>query len=80
MHRYLLEIRVPRLVNNCRGSYERKALPTTHSWRDMAIAVADDRDELVQYAEQLPVECFYDGQRRYKIYDRLAGHSVCAER
>ena len=78
--RYLLEIRVSHLVNNRRESCERKALPVTHSYRHKVIASSGSRDELVRYAERLPIEWFFEHERRYRVFDRLDGYRVCAER
>lgn len=65
MHR--LEIREPHIVNNCKGSYERKAAPVSHTWRYRCVAISEDKQALTEYAERLPLEMFYQGDRKYRI-------------
>lgn len=65
MHR--LEIREPHIVNNCRGSYERKAAPVFHTWRYKCIAISEDKQALKDYAEKLPLDMFYQHECVYKI-------------
>lgn len=65
MHR--LEIKETYIVNNCKGSYERKAVPIFHSWRYKCVAVSENKQALIDYAEQLPLDMFYQRERVYKI-------------
>ena len=64
---YRLEIKEPHMVNNCNGSYERKASPVFHTWRMRCIAVSEDKQALEEYAEKLPLEMFYFRKREYVI-------------
>ena len=64
---YRLEIRVPHIVNNCKDSYERKAVPVFHTWRYKCIAISEDKQALEDYAERLPLEMFYQHERVYKV-------------
>lgn len=64
---YRLEIKEPHMVNNCNGSYERKASPVFHTWRMRCIAVSKDKQALEEYAEKLPLEMFYFRKREYVI-------------
>lgn len=64
---YRLEIREPHIVNNCKDSYERKAVPVFQTWRYRCIALSENKQSLIDLAEQLPLEAFYQHERTYKI-------------
>lgn len=64
---YRLEIKEPHIVNNCKGSYERKSTPVLHTWRDRCIAISENKQSLIDYAELLPIEMFYNRKREYVI-------------
>jgi hypothetical protein len=65
---YRLEIREPHIINNCGGSYERKAVPIFDTWRDRCIAISEDKQALIDYAEKLPLDMFYQHKRHYTVY------------
>ncbi len=65
---YRLAVKVSKVVNHCKNSYERKAAPVLHTWEWKDIAISDNRTALEEYAEKLPMEFFDFGKREYRIY------------
>jgi hypothetical protein len=42
-------------------------VPVFHSWRYKCVAVSENKQALIDYAEQLPLDMFYQRERVYKI-------------
>lgn len=66
---YGLEIKEEHQINNCKYSYERKAIPVTTTFRYKIIAKCEDKQALINYAEKLPLQWFYDRIREYNIIE-----------
>ena len=64
---FRLEIKVSNVINHSRSSYGRLATPVFHTWIRKCIAASDNPLELKKYADNLPLEIFYDNKRSYVI-------------
>ena len=64
---FRLEIKVACIENYQKNSYCRLSTPISHTWRSKCIACSDDPLELKNYADSLPLECFFDRKRSYII-------------
>lgn len=64
---YRLEIKSPLTINNCAHSCERKAIPLTQTWESRCICISEDKQVLINVAEKLSLDCFYDRKRDYCI-------------
>jgi len=62
----ILEIKVDKIVNNSKG-YGRMAAPVTHTWKWRQAAKSTDKQELVDYAEMLPLSHYFRRKRTYRI-------------
>jgi hypothetical protein len=67
--KYGLMIRQDRIINNCRDSYERKAQPVTHSFEDRILFLSNNKEKLIQKAEELPLQWYYQNKRHYEIIE-----------